>query len=82
VTGDQLRRARKRLGLTQAQLGAILKIAPNSVARLERGERKIDGPLELAITLLLENHKNQGGHHGKGKNGASVGASRRRTRAS
>jgi transcriptional regulator with XRE-family HTH domain len=62
VTGDQLRRARKRLGFTQAQLAAILKIAPNSVARLERDERKIDGPLELAITLLLEKHKKKGIH--------------------
>lgn len=62
MTGDQLRRARKRLGLTQAQLAAILKIAPNSVARLERDERKIDGPLELAITLLLEKHKKKGIH--------------------
>ena len=62
MTGDQLRRARKRLGFTQAQLAAILKIAPNSVARLERDERKIDGPLELAITLLLEKHKKKGIH--------------------
>jgi transcriptional regulator with XRE-family HTH domain len=66
MNGDQLRKARKRLGLTQARLAAILKIAPNSVARLERGERAIDGPLELAMTLLLQKHKQQGGaKHGK-----------------
>ena len=64
MKGEELRKARKRLGLTQAGLATILKIAPNSVARLERGERSIDGPLELAIKLLLEKQKKGGATHG------------------
>jgi transcriptional regulator with XRE-family HTH domain len=56
MKGEQLRRARKKLGLTQSALARLLKIAPNSLARLERNERRIDGPMELAIRLLLEKH--------------------------
>jgi DNA-binding XRE family transcriptional regulator len=34
-------KVRKSVAPTQDKLAAILKIAPNSVARLERGERRI-----------------------------------------
>jgi transcriptional regulator with XRE-family HTH domain len=43
--------------MTQAELAVVLKIAPNSLARLERNERKISGPVELAVKLLLETKK-------------------------
>lgn len=38
MTGDQLRKRRERLGLTQAQLGIALKRPANTIARWERGE--------------------------------------------
>ena len=43
--GKTLRTIRKLLGLTQAMLAAQLGVAPNTVARWERGERSIPEPV-------------------------------------
>jgi transcriptional regulator with XRE-family HTH domain len=52
MDGKQLRRVRKRLGLTQAQFAAQIGIAPNSLARLERDERTITEPLARLVRML------------------------------
>jgi transcriptional regulator with XRE-family HTH domain len=52
VTAAAFRRVRVRLGLSQSRLAAILGIAPNSVARLERGERAIPEPTARLILLV------------------------------
>jgi transcriptional regulator with XRE-family HTH domain len=52
MDNTQLRRIRKRLKLTQAQFAERIGIAPNSLARLERGERAITEPLARLIRLL------------------------------
>jgi transcriptional regulator with XRE-family HTH domain len=54
VTGKELAKLRKKLGLTQAQLAERIGIAPNSLARLERGERKIAEPIARLVKLLLQ----------------------------
>lgn len=41
MTGNELRKRRARMGLTQAQLAAHLGVDPNTVARWERGELPI-----------------------------------------
>lgn len=41
--GARLRALRRAQGWTQAELAAHLGVAPNTVARLERGERRITG---------------------------------------
>ena len=41
MTGSELRRIRKRLGLTQVQLAERLGVTGNTVARQERGEVRI-----------------------------------------
>ena len=53
MTGAELRAARARLGLTQAALAKLLRVAPNTVARWERGERAVPGPAIAAIQMLI-----------------------------
>jgi transcriptional regulator with XRE-family HTH domain len=52
MTGEELRRIRKRLGLTQAEFAALVGVAPNSIARQERGEMGIREPLARLICIL------------------------------
>lgn len=61
MTGEELRRARVRLKLTQKQLGEQIGIHKNSIARMERGEMAIVRPTELAVKYLLVMSKRQGG---------------------
>jgi len=42
---------RKQLGVTQADLGELLGVAANTVARWERGERDADTPVMLRATV-------------------------------
>jgi transcriptional regulator with XRE-family HTH domain len=53
VTGDELRRLRRKAGLTQVQVAERLGVTSTSVARWERGERAISEPVARLITLLL-----------------------------
>ena len=48
-----IRKARKRLGMTQQQLAAALGMKTNSIARMERGERPVMPVTELAIKYLF-----------------------------
>ena len=53
MTGEELKRARRRLNMTQKELGEALGIHENSVARMERGEFSIIRTTELAVKYLL-----------------------------
>ncbi|HRI39818.1 MAG TPA: helix-turn-helix domain-containing protein [Nitrospira sp.] len=52
MTGPQLRSIRRRLGLTQVAMANHIGVAPNSVARWERGEMEITEPVARLVTLL------------------------------
>lgn len=54
LDGGKLRRKREQLGLSQVELGRKLSVSPNTVARWERGELKIEHPgmLHLALSSL------------------------------
>lgn len=52
-----MREARKRLGMTQKELGEALGVHLNSVARMERDEFPIIRTTELAIKFLLITEK-------------------------
>jgi transcriptional regulator with XRE-family HTH domain len=52
VTGVQLRQIRHRLGLTQATFAPRLGITANSLARLERGDRRVSETLALLVRVL------------------------------
>jgi len=54
MTGQQLRALRRKAGKTQEQLAAILAVAPNTVARWERGERAISAPMALLIRAMVK----------------------------
>lgn len=54
MTGDELRAARKRLGLTQAKLAALLGISDGrAVRRWESGRRDIPAPIVVLLTAIL-----------------------------
>lgn len=53
MTGQELRRARRRLKMTQRQLATTIEIHWNTVARSERGEMAIHRTTELAVKYLL-----------------------------
>ena len=61
VWGKQMREARKRLGMTQKELGEALGVHWNSVARMERDEFPIIRTTELAIKFLLITRKKKEG---------------------
>jgi|SRR5688572_2324435 len=54
LDGSKLRREREQLGLSQLGLARRLSVSPNTIARWERGELKIEHPgmLQLALTSL------------------------------
>jgi uncharacterized protein YuzE/DNA-binding XRE family transcriptional regulator len=54
MDGARLKREREAIGVTQAQLGRELSVSPNTIARWERGELRIEhvGMLDLALQAL------------------------------
>ena len=53
MSGAELRRLRRKAGLTQAALGERLGVHTNSVARYERDEVGIPEPVARLARLLL-----------------------------
>src|SRR3954447_25325369 len=51
ITPAELLARRRNLGMTQAQLGVVLGIRSNTVARWERGELPIGSPMLLRLAL-------------------------------
>jgi Helix-turn-helix len=51
MTGAQLRKERKRLGLSQAKLADALGVTANTVARWERGEMNVAQPQLVGSAL-------------------------------
>jgi len=49
VNGNELRRIRKKLGLTQVQFGERVGLTGNSIARAERDEVEITPTLALLV---------------------------------
>jgi DNA-binding transcriptional regulator YiaG len=57
VTPAELRTARKVLGLTQHGLAEVLRMGKwgfQSVAKWEKGEIPVPGPVAVAVELMLE----------------------------
>jgi len=57
MTSAELKRMRKRLGLTQAALAKQLGVKTNTVARWEQGARGIAEPMARFIQLLVKAQK-------------------------
>lgn len=54
MTGQQMRKIRKDLGLTQQELAVLVGVATNSIARQERGEMGIRESLARLIRLTAQ----------------------------
>ena len=54
MTGQQMRKIRKGLGLTQQELAVLMGVATNSIARQERGEMGIRESLARLIRLTAQ----------------------------
>src|SRR5262245_9719150 len=57
MTPKQLRDIRERMGLTQAELAERLRIARNSVARMENGRQAITPSMALLIEYVSKDHE-------------------------
>jgi transcriptional regulator with XRE-family HTH domain len=64
MSGDQFKRVRRRMKLSQAQLARELGVSRAAVSRWESGKRSIDSILALAMDCLAER---KGKRHGKRK---------------
>jgi putative transcriptional regulator len=54
MTGSEVRRIRKRLGLTQVELAAKIGVTSNTVARWERGLVRVTEPVARLIRLVAK----------------------------
>ncbi|MFN7948385.1 MAG: helix-turn-helix domain-containing protein [Blastocatellia bacterium] len=54
MTGEEIRRRREKLGLTQAQLGELFGVTWNTISRLENGHTTVEheGMMRLAFEAL------------------------------
>ena len=52
MNGRKARAMRKRLGISQRELGERLGVAQNTVARWERGEVSITEPIERLLRIV------------------------------
>jgi transcriptional regulator with XRE-family HTH domain len=60
MTGPELRKARERLGLTQAEMAPLLGVTANSLARLERDERTVTRTMELLVGYVVAAARKKG----------------------
>lgn len=60
INGDELRCARKAMGLTQPDLAALLDVATETVSRWETGADPIRRQTQLAVLLFLEHTRSSG----------------------
>jgi DNA-binding XRE family transcriptional regulator len=64
MTGIELRKARTRLHMTQAELAEAIGMQRNSIARMERDRLPVMRTTELALKYLLVTESKK---RGKGK---------------
>lgn len=59
MTGEQLKKRRLKLGLTQAKLAELLDVAENAIYRWESNTVKISRTVELAFERIEQKIKEQ-----------------------
>ena len=65
MNAEALRRLRARLRLSQAGLARLLGMAPNTVARMERGEQSISEPTARLLLFVARDLDESGGKYAK-----------------
>lgn len=73
VEPEVLRYARKALGLTQADLGALLGVSAETVSRWESGAEPFKPAIQLALAGLLDTAERMGGEITKPQSRAPAG---------
>ena len=63
MNAETLRRLRGRLRLSQAVLARLLGVAPNTVARMERGELPIREPIARLLLFVARDIDQTGGKY-------------------
>jgi len=63
MTAAALRNLRPRLRLSQAGLARLLGVAPNTVARMERGEMRISEPTARLLLFVQRDIEEAGGNY-------------------
>jgi len=61
MTKEEFKEARKRLGLTQRELGDALGLDSQTISRLERGEHGIKETTAMALESLLPSERHRPG---------------------
>jgi predicted transcriptional regulator len=64
MTGQELKEWRRKWGLSQGELGRLLRVAGFSISRWETGSRAIPSFLQLALEAL-ENRMEKEDKHGR-----------------
>lgn len=58
MTPNQFKKARKKLGLSQAQMAEALGLkTARAIRHYEAGDRQISGPIALLVGVLLKDHE-------------------------
>lgn len=57
TTASEIKKARKIMGLTQAQFAEMLGISKPTVERMEASDKEIKGPIVMALFLMLSDDK-------------------------
>src|SRR5262245_47607109 len=70
MTRKELREIRGRMGLTQAELAERIRVARNSVARMENGRQAITPPMELLIQYVAREAGIDPAHQGRSRGAA------------
>ena len=65
MTGPELKHIREKLGWSQARLAEAVGVAPNSIARQERGELGIKESLARLIRLVAEQNEGTRAAHSR-----------------
>ncbi len=52
MIGEELRKRRDKMGLTQVELGGALGVHPNTIAKWERGDQSVRMPGMLRYMLI------------------------------
>jgi transcriptional regulator with XRE-family HTH domain len=77
MTGPELKRLRMQAGLTQEQLGELVALHANTIARQERGEVKIREAVARLIQFAVTSARSARKGRDHEKQGTTVSGSRR-----
>ena len=59
MTAPEVRRLRRRLALSQAGFATLVGVAPNTVARWERGEMKMQAAMDRLVRLVVTQYETE-----------------------